>query len=219
MTSPATSSTDMPCTCTPIGQCACCARGPECGATTSLLACSARFKQTFARPARHPRRGGCRRARCRRTRTTPSLRQGPSRCTVPCDHALHISAADRQRRRPSAQPHLRVRRIRRTTSTRARTFRSLEHEAHAREVLVHGGEGAWLRGSLCPFSSISGCALSHCSRLQLGPLVLSTEVLLCPLYEVGTEEFFCSTGHWYKRSVPMSYHYDCVTKNSDVSLY
>ena len=142
MTSPATSSTDMPCTCTPIGQCACCARGPECGATTSLLACSARFKQTFARPARHPRRGGCRRARCRRTRTTPSLRQGPSRCTVPCDHALHISAADRQRRRPSAQPHLRVRRIRRTTSTRARTFRSLEHEAHAREVLVHGGEGA-----------------------------------------------------------------------------
>ena len=88
------------------------------------------FQANICGPARHPRRGGCRRARCRRTRTRPSLRQGPSRRTAPCDHALHTSAADPQRRRPSAQPHPR------------RPWRapdSEENDAHAHE---HGPSGA-----------------------------------------------------------------------------
>lgn len=153
-------------------------------------------------------------ARVRRRAFDKGLHDARCHVTMPCTSAPQIvSAADPQRSLIFACAGFGERRAREhgpsgASSTRPTPARSSSMAARAPGC--GAASALFLRSPDVLYPTAADCSWA---------LGLSTEVLLCPLYEVGTEEFFCSTGHWYKRSVPMSYHYDCVTKNSDVSLY
>jgi hypothetical protein len=161
MTSPATSSTDMPCTCTPIGQCACCARGPEWDATTSLLACSARFKQTFAdRHAIHGEEDVAGRdaaARVQGRAFGKGLHDARRHVTMPCTPAPQIlSAADPQLSLiPAGHGVPRIRR--RTTRMRASTDLP---EPRARGPRPRGPR-PWRRGRLLAGQPQCPCTTSR----------------------------------------------------------